>query len=42
MPKCNCKNPTNLKNKQEPCKRSQDKDCCETIKGHSCKNTKKK
>jgi hypothetical protein len=42
MSKCNCKNPVNLKDKQEGCTRSQDKECCGNAKGHACTNTKKK
>ena len=42
MSKCNCKNPVNLKDKQEGCTRSQDKKCCGNAKGRCCKNTKKK
>ena len=42
MSKCSCKNPVNLKDKQEECTQDQDKECCGNSKGHTCKNTKKK
>jgi hypothetical protein len=42
MSECSCKNPVILKDKQEKCKQSQDKECCGNSKGHTCKNTKKK
>jgi hypothetical protein len=42
MSKCSCKNPEYLKDKQDGCTQSQNKECCGNRKDHSCKNTKNK
>ena len=42
MSKCRCKNPVNLKDKQEGCTKSKNKECCGNTKDHSCKSTKNK
>jgi hypothetical protein len=42
MSKCSCKNPEKMKDNQEGCARSQNKECCGNTKDHSCENTRKK